>query len=169
MTSSQYETAFGAFANTIYDVNDLSRLVDELNLVERSLFKDEAGTIYDKARDYLSGGVLSIFEQIEKAGLEPEGDQKQLQFLKDLVSFLNNLATIKVTIAFEPTRSFVMRLNNQISASIGKKCVLDIVIDESVIAGAVFEYKGKAVEKTLKSDLYNVLVTMVGKTYKGAS
>lgn len=147
------ETALLAFANIIYDTVGLSRLVDQINLVERSLFKAKPGTISDKARDYLSGNVISVFEQIEKAGLEPTDDQGQLQFLKDLLTYLSNLLRVKVTVAFEPTYSFVMKLNNQISEVLGKKVIVDLTIDESVVGGAVFEFRGKSSDFTLKNKL----------------
>lgn len=169
MITSSYESAFVAFANTIYDTNDLSRILDELNLIERALFKDESGTISQKAKDYLSSGILIVFRQIEETGLEPDGDQKQLQFLKDLVSFLQNIPIVKVTLAFEPNRTFVIKLSNQISAIVSKKIVVDVIIDENVIGGAIFEYNGRASEQTLKDSLRDVLVTMVEKAYKGAS
>lgn len=167
--TQNFDAAFTAFANTIYDVTDLSRLLDEINLIERSLFKDKTGTIYEKAKDYLSTKVLNVFLQIEETGLEPDGDQKQLQFLKDLVNFLHNLPLVKATVAFEPNKTFVMKLNNQISAILAKKVILNLIIDESVIGGAIFEYRGKTSEQTLKKKLDDMLVNLVEKEYATSS
>ena len=86
-----------------------------------------------------------------------------MQFLKDLIGFLQNLPLVKVTFGFEPTQSFLMRLNNQISAFISKKAILDILIDENVIGGAVFEYNGKISHQTLQKKLDNELVSLVSR------
>ena len=162
-------THFTAFASTIYDVTGLNRLNEQLNLIERSLFKDKKGTISSKARDYLSGRIISIFEEIEKAGLEPIEDQKQLQFIKDLVRYVRSLPVVKVTIAFEPTHSFIMKLNNQISASVGKKVILDTIIDEDVIGGAIFEHNGRISEQTLRTKLHDSLEVLVERAYSQKS
>ena len=165
MNKSPYENAFVAFANIVYDTSQLKRLIDNLNLIERSLFKNKEGTISAKAKDYLTGVVISIFQEIEQAGLEPQGDQKQLQFLKDLVSFLNNLPVVKVTIAFDPATSYVIKLNNQISTMAGKKLVVEIYVNDKVIGGAIFEYHGKILEQTLQNKLESKLSDLVEKMY----
>ena len=158
------EAALGAFANTIYDTTGLSRLIDQINLIERSLFKDKPGMISAKARDYLTGNIISVFEEIEKAGLEPADDQGQLQFLKDLITYLQSLPVVKVTVAFEPTHSFVMKLNNRLSEFLGKKGILELTIDENVIGGAGFEFNGKMSDQTLKYKLHDELVGLVERS-----
>lgn len=165
MKTQVSDAAFSAFANTIYDTNGLTRLIEDISLIERSLFKDKTGTISQKARDYLTGGAIAVFEDIEKAGLEPKEDQKQLQFLKDLVSYLQNLPTVRLTVAFDPTHSYLVRLNNQISGFLAAKIILDITVDESIIGGAIFEYKGKIADWTLQKNLQDELVVLVEKAY----
>lgn len=145
--------AFSAFANTIYDTATLNRLIDDITLIERSLFKGKSGPISVKARDFTTGRIIPVFEEIEKAGLEPTNESKQLAFLKDLASFLQALPVVKVTVAFDPTSNLVVKLSNQLSQVLGKKVILDLVIDENVIAGAIFEYKGMRSEQTLQEKL----------------
>ncbi len=157
--------AFTAFANTIYDTVGLNRLIDDITLIERSLFKDKEGPISTKAKDFTTGAIIPIFEEIEKAGLEPQGDQKQQQFLKDLVKFLNTLPRIKVTIAFDPTQSLIVRLNNQLSTIVGTKVILEMVIDEALIGGAIFEYNGRQSGLTLQEKLDSEIITLVSKAY----
>ncbi|OGE09195.1 hypothetical protein A3A60_03945 [Candidatus Curtissbacteria bacterium RIFCSPLOWO2_01_FULL_42_26] len=166
MISSPYEAAFAAFVNTVYDMPGLSRLVDDLTLVERSLFKEKTGTISEKVKDYLTGRVLTIFQEIELAALEPQDDRKQLEFVRDLISFLNNLPQVRVTIAFDPTVSYVIKLNNVISQQAGKKVIFDIVIDDKIIGGAIFEYKGRICEQTLQSKLESKLSDLIDKAYE---
>src|SRR3989344_2738580 len=80
--------AFRPFENSIYDMRGLLRLLDDLILIERALFRGRQGTVSFKARDFISGGVVSLFEDLEKIGLEPTTDAKQLEFVKDLVKYL---------------------------------------------------------------------------------
>ncbi len=159
--NSASESAFAAFANTVYDTASLNRIIDDLTLIQRSLFKDKTGPISVKARDYTTSNIIPIFEEVEKAGLEGTTDQKQLQFLKDLVSFLQNLPIVKVTIAFDPTQSLIVKLSNQLSGFVGNKVILDLVIDGSVIGGAIFEYRGRRAGQTLQDKLEGELKELI--------
>ena len=161
---SNYQQAFAAFANTVYDLPSVTRLLDELRLVERSLFKEKPGTISAKAKDYITGRIISIFEEIELAGLEPADDRGQLELLRDVIAYLSNLPQVKVTLAFDPTASFINRLNGQISDQTRTKVILDVVVDDHIIAGAIFEYGGKISESTLQNKLELTLSTLIART-----
>lgn len=149
--------AFSPFVNSIYNTDGLLRFLDEITLIQRSLFRDKGGPISLKARDFTSSGILYIFEEVEKTGLEPETDQKQMKFLKDLATFVKKLPVVKISIAFEPTNTFLMKLNSQISAAVGTKVILDVVINQYLIGGAVIEYNGKAGKYTLEGPLEEAL------------
>ena len=43
--------AFSPFVNSIYDTEGLLRFLDEITLIQRSLFRDKGGPISVKARD----------------------------------------------------------------------------------------------------------------------
>lgn len=149
--------AFTAFANTIYDTAALNRLIDDITLIERSFFKGRSGPISKKARDFETGNIIGVFEEIEKAGLEPTTESKQVAFLKDVASFLQGLPVVKVTIAFDPTFNLVVKLSNQLSHVLGTKVILDLIIDENIIAGAIFEYKGLQSSHTLQTTLESAI------------
>lgn len=153
----QQVTAFTPFVNSIYDVDGLLRLLDDIELVARSLYRGYEGTISQKARDFTTSSIIGIFEDLEKTGLEPATDQKQAKFLKDLVAFLKQLPSVKVTIAFAPTNTFLMKLNAQISALVGSKVILDVVINQYIVGGATFEYHGKVSKQTLDASLEEAL------------
>lgn len=145
--------AFKPFENNIYDTLGLLLMLDDLMLIERSLFRGKEGLISQKGRDFTTSSIISLFEEIEKTGLEPETDAKQLSFLKNLVSYLKGLPMVKVTLAFAPTNTFLERISNSISAIVGKKTLIDLVVNQYIVGGAIFEYKGKIISQTLNSKL----------------
>ena len=165
---SAYEVAFVPFANSINDTEGLFRLLDQITTVERFLFKDRQGTIRQKASDFLSANLVSIFAEIEERGLEPEGDSGQMQFLKGLATYLRDLPQVKVTMAFEPTNNFVAKLNSEISNVVGKKVILDMIINQYIIGGAIFEYNGRVSEQTLAGRLDEVIEDLIKKTPAGS-
>lgn len=153
----QQNTAFIPFVATVYETEGLLRLLGDLDLVTRSLFRGKESPISAKARDFTTSSIIGIFEELEKTGLEPTGDQEQAKFLKDLTAYLKQIPIVKVTIAFAPTDTFLMKLNSEISADVGTKIVLDIIINAYIVGGAVFEYEGKVSRQTLDVQLGEVL------------
>lgn len=158
---SQQVVAFSPFVNSIYDIGGLMTLLEEISLIQRTLFRGKEGLISQNAKDFTTGNIITIFEELEKTGLEPVTDQKQMKFLQDLVVYVKKLPIVKVSIAFEPTNTFLIKLNSQISVVLGKKIILDIVINQYLVGGAVFEYSGKVGRYTLDNELENVLKKLV--------
>ncbi len=149
--------AFKPFENSVYDLRGFLRMIDDLELIQRSLFRGKEGTISFKARDFTTSSIIGLFEDIEKAGLEPETDQKQQKFLMDLIGYLKTLPVLKLTLAFAPTNTFLERLSNQVSTVVGVKTLLDVVVNEYIVGGAIFEFKGKISKQTLDEQLEGAL------------
>ena len=155
------EAAFIPFVNTINETEGLFRLINLLMGAARFLFKNKEGWISQKASDFLPANLAAIFAEIEERGLEPVGDHKQMQFLKDLITCLRDLPEVRVTLAFGPTNNFVVRLNKVISDAVGRKVILDIIINQYIIGGAIFEYQGKVSEHTLAERLDQVIGDLI--------
>lgn len=151
--------AFVAFANSINTLSDMYRLFDQIEELKRLLFKDKSGSILQKAGFYMPGNLAPIFKDIETSGLEPAGDLGQQRFLNSLVEYLKKLPVVSVTLAFDPTDSFVAKLNNEISAICAGKVLLDLVVNQFIMGGAIFEYKGRRREYILKDKLEKAIAS----------
>ncbi|KKR50745.1 MAG: hypothetical protein UT84_C0007G0016 [Candidatus Curtissbacteria bacterium GW2011_GWA1_40_16] len=150
MTKIQFDKAvFTPFVNAVYDTNGMYLLIEQLEGLKRFLFKDKEGTISRKAGTFLSSNIASILSQLETLGLEPGDDEKQLQLLDAIIEYLTNMPKVKVTLAFEPSITFVNNLNSVVSKEIGQKVILDISVNQFIFAGAVFEYNGKVKDYSL--------------------
>lgn len=150
MTKIQFDKAvFIPFVSTVYDTNGMYLLIEQLEGLKRFLFKDKEGTISQKAGTFLSSNIASILSQLETLGLEPADDEKQLQLLDAIIEYLTNMPKVRVTLAFEPSITFVNKLNGVISKELGQKVILDISVNQFIFAGAVFEYNGKVKDYSL--------------------
>lgn len=137
------------FANSINDTNALYILISQLETLKRFLFKDKEGTISQKAGTFLSSNLANIFRDLEEKGLEPPSDSKQMLLIDSIINYLENLPEVKITMAFEPSATLISKLNNEISKEHGQKVVLDVNINQFIVAGAAFEFNGKYREYTL--------------------
>lgn len=164
MRSQKLEpSAFVAFANSVNTLSDMFRLFDQLEELKRLLFKDKAGSISEKAGFSLPGNLAPIFKDIQTSGLEPQGDLEQQRFLDSIIEYLKKLPVVSVTLAFEPTDSFVGKLKNEISTLCGSKVILDLVVNQYIMAGAIFEYKGRRKEYILKDKLEGVIARLTSE------
>ena len=137
------ETAILPFANSINTTEDLFRLIEQLEGLQRYLYKGKAGYLSVKALEFLSPDVSKIFKEIESLGLEPIEEDKQMDFVDSLIRFLRNITVLKMTVAYIPTEAFTAKVSGDVSKQFGKKVILELSVDESVVGGAAFEFLGK--------------------------
>lgn len=167
MRSKFNDSALVIFANMVNDTQGVSYLIDQLEGLKRFLFKDKEGTISEKTDVSLAQNLLPVFAEIEEKGLEPATDPAQLQFLDSVINNLKNLPCVKTILAFEPSETFIARLNSDISAEIGQKVILELVVDRHIVAGAIFEYEGKVFGDTLEEKLSLALARLVKNLSQG--
>jgi len=154
-------TAFIPFVNKVNDAAELPQLLADLNNIARFLFKGKEGTIFDKAKDFIPSYLVPIFQELEKAGLEPQGEGNQQKFLNELILYLGKLPRVKITLAFEPTRDLINNLNGLISQEADKKVILEIIVNQFIVGGAIFEYRGKVFKDTLEDKLNSSLFNLI--------
>lgn len=136
-------TVFIPFGNMVKDTHDVYILTQQLEGMKRFLFRGKEGTITQKVESSISGQLTDLFKQFESLGLVPKGDEGQKFFLDSIIEFLHSLTIVKITLAFEPSITFISELNEQISKELGQKVVLDVIVNQFIVAGADFEYEGK--------------------------
>lgn len=161
MRSQFKDSALVIFANMVNDTEGVNYLIDQLESLKRFLFKDKEGTISKKTDVFLAQNLVPVFAEIEEKGLEPATDSAQLQFLDRVINNLKNLACVKAILAFEPSDTFIARLNSEISAEIGQKVIIDLVVDRHIVAGAIFEYEGRIFGDTLEEKLSLALARLI--------
>ncbi len=154
---------FTLFTTAVYDTKGLYRLIDQITSINKNLYHNLPGTIVSKTKGLLAPSLEAIFGYIEEAGLEPEGDGAQKQFLEQIVTELKAVPLVKITLAFEPDDSFTSKLNETISAQAGQKVILDISVNHHIVAGAVVEYLGRYKDYSLEPKVDQYLKETVKK------
>jgi F0F1-type ATP synthase delta subunit len=76
-----------------------------------------------------------------------------LQKLVNLEQELQRLRVFEVTLAFEPTVSFLEKLFLWVRENIGQGIILKLEKDESIIGGAIVSFEGKYLDLSIKSKL----------------
>ena len=61
---------------------------------------------------------------------------------RELEKKLRSLPEIKLGIAFYPNDNFINKLSRWMEKELGQKTILDITVNQKLVAGAIVEYRG---------------------------
>ncbi len=155
------KAVYTPFTNIVNSTHDVYILVEQIEGMKRFLFRDKQGMITQKVGTFLSSSMSEILKQLEQSGLVPQDDEKQMQLLDSIIEFLKNIPVVKLDFAFEPSITFVSEVNSALCKQIGRKVVLDIYVNQFLVAGANFEYEGKYKEYSLALKIDNFIAEKI--------
>ncbi|MEX0621372.1 MAG: F0F1 ATP synthase subunit delta [Candidatus Woykebacteria bacterium] len=141
----------------IYTQEDLELLLGDVEEANRWVYKGGSVPLSKKISGSVSEGFRKKIESLESEENLP-GNRKELAALfRNLLENLEKMVKAKLTLAFAPSDEFLTKLAGWFEAQTGKKIVLDIQIDESIIAGCRLEYSGEYRDYSLGEKLEAVL------------
>lgn len=153
------------FLTGIKDTKGLYRLADQLEALTKELYHNQEGFLTQKLKGKMLSTVEAIFAWLEQKGWEPLGDDEQKKFIEEIVSYLRKVPQVMVTLAFEPDELFIAKINDQISALVGQKVILDIKINNKIVGGVLLEYAGKYKDYSISPRVDNFLKETVTKFF----
>lgn len=113
-----------------------------------SLYKTN-GAEFEKEFEGMDYNIASIIKQVPKEALS--------DFLTSLKEKIIALPTIRITLSFKPTMSFL----NKLHQNWPQEGVLEIGSDPSILGGIIFESQGKHVDLSIKRKMDQVLEGMI--------
>lgn len=135
---------------TTREVDDFSLEIDTLT---SSLFNISKMS-FDKALNSINQTLAKkITEILLKNNLDTANKEKVRDFLATLKDLIKKFKVIKLTLAFDPSRKTVENIHEFVSQNLGTGYILDIEVDESILAGAAIMFNGKYKDFTLKKSL----------------
>jgi len=135
--------SFNLFLENIYTKEQLLTLVDQIKGLSSLIYKTSEGNLLDKIASSVSKDTFLLFEKLSKENLLPQNTNELRGFFDLLAKFLEEVKSIRLTLAFEPKEDFLKKLQEWFQNTLKTKVVLDIITNESVIAGLLIEYNGK--------------------------
>ena len=80
--------------------------------------------------------------------------------LKALAQAANDIPVCTITLAFEPTRSHMYKLRDTIATLAATSLVLNVVIDASLVGGAILSWNGKYFDGSVGTKLHEYFKTV---------
>lgn len=126
----------------IFTKDDVFELIEEIDAMEQELYKSNI-----QLDTLLSARVSSRFlSPLKEIFAQSVADMTQIQkvheVLSSIVSELQGLPVVHITLAFDPTqllqRDIVLWLREKIKEGI----ILDVIVDKKIVGGFLMDYNG---------------------------
>lgn len=130
---------------TIQTRQDVNRLVGEVEVLKTSLFKIGQGNWDEIIGSQVSATTAQVLKGV--------GEMDRELVLSELGECLKTVSSLKLTVAFTPSSGGLGELGAWVKANLGESVVLDVAIDPKILGGAVIEYGGRYIDKTLSEAL----------------
>jgi hypothetical protein len=138
---------------------ELIFFLEEINILEGFIFKDVGVPLSEKVKGKLSEEFGSFLEKLEREKILPSSSNQQFSFFEELKENLKNIPQVRLEIAFQPSKEFLLKMREYLKELTGQDLVLDIILNPEVMAGAIIEYQGRCFDFSLAKEM--------GKKYGG--
>jgi len=132
---NKYTSLFRS-VTTVEESKDLIMQLEELS---GSLFSKKSKDVFDNLQ-------LSIKNEVEIAIKEQDAEitdaTKLQELLNSMIEYIQGLSVLSLTLAVSPTSKQLHEMSDWLERSTGKKILLNIMVDHTVIAGAKIQYNG---------------------------
>jgi len=129
---------------------------EDINTVAGRLYERKEFKI-ENLRGEVSESFYGLLEELLRAGLFPKQVNDRDKFLRAVKNFLESFETIRLTLAFSPSKDFLSKLSHYFASSGEKPVVLDILVNAEIGGGIVFENKGNYRDYSISEQLNSLL------------
>lgn len=143
------EESFKELSKKIITKEDLVFLLGEINLVQKSVFKDIDIPLSERVQENISEDFKQFIKKLEEEKIILKNPQENQTFFDNLKKYLQSLPQIKIEVAFPPEKKFIDKVFLWLKKEFNQKLILDLVFNPKIIGGAVIEYKGKRINLSL--------------------
>lgn len=148
---------------TVKTKEEMRVLYDEVNVLKLSMFRkgssDFQNILHTVIRKKTADIILS-----ETPNLIIE------EYLEGLLSELEKINSVSITLAYEPTQIEIERFYEFVQASVAKKIVLDLLYDPAIVGGMVISYGGRykdySFRKIFEEDLESTRTEVLSYLHK---
>jgi succinate dehydrogenase flavin-adding protein (antitoxin of CptAB toxin-antitoxin module) len=127
------------------EVENLLRVIDQL-----------LASLYQRRGRLAADLVLPEFLNKELTKFDRDHPEVTEKYLWELKKQLLNLPVVKLSLAFKPPSDLLERIVLWVRSKMEPKGILEIVVDEGVIGGAMITFNGRYQDFSLKKSLKKV-------------
>lgn len=129
--------------------SDAGELLRELELLENGLYNSDDNAILKLLDEGVSKKLSSVIKDNILKGNQSYTTDVVKTILREITDSVNKLEIFRIDIGIEPTEKMIDKIYRWISDNVETKCILDISVDKSIIAGARISFRGKYADMTM--------------------
>lgn len=147
-------SALSQYIKTKKDANDFITFLEELSA---GVFKERA-SLQDELAKKAPYELISIIEKLQQSqNINTSDKNAQQNFFTDLKTLISSLPVVHLILARQPNSQTVQTIRRWFFINYKKLVLLDITTDETLIAGSVISFNGKANDYSLRSQLEGIV------------
>jgi len=147
---------FEEIIKKIITKEELIFFLEEINLLEKSIFIDVEIPLSEKLKGKVNEEFRSWLEKLEKEKFIPQSPDQQFSFFEKIKKDLLEVPQIRLEIAFQPSKEFLLRIRKWFKEEINREIILDIVVNPKITGGAIIEYQGKYLDFSLAKEITSI-------------
>lgn len=151
------EDSYQKFVENTFTTEALNARVEDIEETKRWIYKSAHKPLNEKIKSSVSENFRSLVAQLEVAGELPNARKELATFFKGAIDYAEKIPSVKLTLAFFPSPEFLKKITDWLAAELGRKAVVDISMDEKIIAGATIEYDGEYRDYSFAAKLDEVI------------
>ena len=156
------EEVFQKFVEDIATAQQLNARSEDIEEAKRWIYKGGQAPLGEKIKSSVPEGFRILIAELEGSSRLPNSRKELGEFFKGLIEYIDKIPSVKLNLAFFPGEEFLNKLTDWLENQLGKKAVVDVSVDERIIAGAMIEYAGEYRDYSFASKLDEVLKKEVG-------
>lgn len=139
-------------------VDDTVSYFTQIDLLINNLYSFDRLKI-EEILDRLVGEKLAVALKRIWESENIEGNSEKIKnSLLEIKEVLKKLTKVRMTLAFEPSRYQVNEFSNWCRENLDEGIILDINFEKNIIGGAVFVYRGKFYDYSLRTKIEQVFL-----------
>jgi len=133
---------------------DVGKTVTMLDSLSDKLFRQDTLNPSETFASELPYSLSTIIEKLISEQNIDMQDKKNLQaFINQLKKDLSSLPILHIILAIEPNQKLIDQIHSWLYETIKKLIILDITVDETIIAGAAISFDGRANDYSLRNQM----------------
>lgn len=137
------EEFFEDIAKGITTKEESDILLEEIDMLERIIFKNTGTPLSERAGKNIGGNFMAYLKKLEKERLFPDSPNQQLSFFEKIKKYILEIPQIKLELAFEPSRYFLLKIKGWLKENARKDVIFDLTVNPRIAGGAVIECQGQ--------------------------
>lgn len=139
---------FDKIGKIITTKRKLIYFLDDINKAQELIFNTSEKPLSKRLKGKVNQKIVKLLEEKSL-----NSNEQQNEFLNDLSDYIKELPQVKLTLAFHPSEDFLQELSNWFKEQTGKQIIIDLVVDEKTVGGAIIEYQGNYSDFSLAKEI----------------